>query len=284
MVDTTPKVMVAVPTGELGRHTAFWDYFNLLIKPDGTVCTAAHGQSPAKGRNSMIEAALEHDCTHILFIDDDMIFPPDGLMRLLAHDLDIVSGYYLMRQFPHQGLIFDYKDDDGKNHWYEVKDDESGLKEVVSTGLGFCLFKLHVFETLEKPYVRLGEIEADGWCDDIGLFNRIREKGFKIHVDLDIQCGHIGTMTVRPIKKDGIWQVEIGTFTTETVTFPMIRTPEKKVAISSEERRRQIYVRLAEILKEHEMMESNIPIKEVGGGVHEYWALKRELNGLSSPA
>lgn len=219
--------MVCVPTAEMGRHSAFWDYFNMLNKPDGSVCTLAHGQSPAKSRNGMVEAALEHDCTHVLFIDDDMTFPPNALAKLLAHDVDIVSGYYLMRQFPHQGLIFDTAEEDGMCHWYEIKDDETGLKEVVAAGFGFILIKTAVFEALEKPYIRLGEITKDDWCDDIGFFKRVREAGFKIHMDLDLPVGHIASMVVTPARKDGQWLVEIGTFSTETVQFPMIRRQDK---------------------------------------------------------
>jgi len=265
--------MIAVPTAEMGRHSAFWDYFNMLQKPDGSVCTLAHGQSPAASRNGMIEAALEHDCSHILFIDDDMTFGPDSLARLLAHDVDIVSGYYLMRQFPHQGLIFDSAEPDGKCHWYEVDDDEHGLKEVVASGLGFCLFKMKVFEKLAKPWVRLGEIDLDGWCDDIGLFKRVREAGFKIHMDLDLPIGHIGSMVVKPVKKDGAWQVEIGTFGNETVVFPMIRRQVKDFQTPD-----QIVKRLGEILKNFDNMESNIPADSKNP--HEYWMLKRKLTGL----
>ena len=220
------KVMVGVPTRGYQAHAMFWDYFNLLEKPEGTVCTVAHGQSPAASRNKMIEAALEHDCTHIMFLDDDMQFPSNALMQLLSHDVDIVSGYYVMRPFPHQGLIFDYAEGNGKCHWYEVSDDETGLREVVASGLGCVLFKTHVFENLEKPWVRLGEIDKDEWCDDIGLFNRIRAAGFKIHMDLDLQCGHMTNAVVKPIRRDGKWHVEIGTYGTESVSFPMIRRPQ----------------------------------------------------------
>lgn len=217
------KIMIGVPTGEMGRHATFWDYYNLMWKPEGTVCTLAHGQSPAAARNGMIEAALEHDCTHIMFIDDDMGLAPNTLAQLASHDLDIVSGYYVMRQYPHQGLIFDKAIESGECSWYEVRDDEHGLVECVATGLGCILFNLRVFENLEKPWIRLGEIQKDGWCDDIGLFKRIREAGFKIHIDLDVTPWHFAHLMVRPTKKDQKWHVELGTFTPQTIVMPMVR-------------------------------------------------------------
>jgi glycosyltransferase involved in cell wall biosynthesis len=272
--------MIAVPTCEMAKHSAFYDYFNLLQKPEGTVVTLSHGQSPASGRNTCIEQALEHDCTHILFIDDDMVFPPDALYRLLKHDVDIVSGYYLMRQYPHQGLIFDQAEPSGECRWYEVEDNESGLREVVAAGLGFVLFRTSVFEALEKPYVRLGELEScrDGWCDDIGLFKRVREAGFKIHMDLDLRIGHISSMVVTPMHKDGFWYVEIGTFTPETVAFPMVRKPKpaaKEMTIED------ISKRLGEIIQNYGGMESNIPVDLLNP--HEYWTLKRQLTAMMAP-
>jgi glycosyltransferase involved in cell wall biosynthesis len=215
--------MIGVATAEFGRYAAFHDYFNLLDKPEGSVCVFTHGQSPAKARNLIIEAAMEHDCTHVLFLDDDMVFPPDTLTKLMVHDLDVVSAYYLMRTYPHQGLIFDFAEEDGKAHWYEVGPDETGIKEVVAAGLGCALFKLSVFEKIEPPYVRLGEIEPDGWCDDIGLFKRLREAGVKIHMDLGCPVGHISSFIVTPANKNGEWYINYNTFGTESVEFPMLR-------------------------------------------------------------
>lgn len=222
------KVMIAVPTGEAGRHPIFWTYLNMLFKPENALVSMVHGQSPAQSRNMMIDAALEQDCTHILFIDDDMAFDPNAMVELIKHDLDIVGGFYLMRKYPHQPLLFDqFNPEDNSVRWMDISDDAHGVIEVVSTGLGFCLFKLHVFEELERPYVRLGEYQKDSWCDDIGLFNRLREKGFKIHVDLDITVAHIGNMTIRPVKQDGMWMADLGTFGNETLRFPIIRLNQR---------------------------------------------------------
>src|SRR5574341_488017 len=45
-------------------------------------------------RNVLTGAVLFEvpDATHLLWIDDDMVFEPDALDRLLAHDLPIVGG------------------------------------------------------------------------------------------------------------------------------------------------------------------------------------------------
>jgi hypothetical protein len=43
-----------------------------------------------------------------------------------------------------------------------------------------------------------------------------------------------------------------------------------------EARRKKIYEEIGKILKEHDGLESNIPVNDITN----YWTLKRELNGL----
>lgn len=216
------KILVAVPTAEMARQAEFYDHYNMLERPVGSISTFAHGQSPARNRNLMIKQALEFDCTHILFLDDDLVFKPDLLNRLLAHDVDIVTALYLMRNFPHQPIIFDVADEKGRcQHHFPTKDSK-GLVEIVACGLGACLIKTHIFRVLEEPWIRLGELELDHWCDDLGFFRRVRAAGFKLHCDLDCFVEHFASLKVGPARdNDGNWLVSYNTNGTGTVTFPM---------------------------------------------------------------
>ena len=200
------KVLIAVPTGEMARRADFYDYYNQLIRPEGTIQTFAHGASPARNRNIMIKVALEHECTHILFLDDDMAFKPDLLTRLLAHDKDIVSGLYLMRNYPHLPVMFDEAFDDGKCKFAFLNKGKQGLVEVVNIGLGACLIKTDVFRNMEEPWITLGECEKDHWCDDIAFFNRARKAGYKMYVDLEAPCGHFMSAVIWPTRNpQGEW-------------------------------------------------------------------------------
>jgi hypothetical protein len=218
------KLMIGVPTGENGRRADFHDHFNGLQKPDDTLIMFTHGQSPAKNRNVIAEAALEHGCSHILYIDDDMVFAQDTLTRLLVHaDKDVVSGLYLLRNYPHYPVIFDEHYRNGECRFMFLTPEKSGLVEIVNCGFGFVLIQTKVFQTLSKPWVRLGEIKQDEWCDDIGFFNRVRQAGFRLYCDLDIQVGHALTLTMWPRKKDGNWNTEYVTHTGESFQFPQVQ-------------------------------------------------------------
>lgn len=221
---TEVKLGICVPTAEMGRQAIFYDYFDQIIKPGGTLIMRPHGQSPARGRNIVIEAMLENQCTHILFIDDDTVPPPDVFTKLVAHNVDMVTGIYPMRNFPHQNIIFDRAESDGRcwHHWVEDGKGE-GLIPLVAAGLGAVLIKTEVFRGMEKPWITLGELESDHWCDDISFFMRARKAGFKLFGDLSVRCGHMATVTVRNEYIDGKWITTYDTGGKEKVNFPMPR-------------------------------------------------------------
>jgi len=215
------KVIIGVPTGEYARRADFYDYFNTLVKPEGTLLMLSHGQSPATNRNLVIQAALDNDCTHVFFLDDDMVFGPDVLTRLLDHDKDVVSGLYLMRNYPHYPVLFDEAYENGRCRFMLLKN-RTGLVEVVSCGFGAVLIKTEVFKKQEKPWVTLGEIEKDSWCDDVSFFNRVRATGFKIYCDLDVQLGHMINLNMWPRKVEGGWNTEYATMSGQTFQFPQM--------------------------------------------------------------
>ena len=233
------KVMICVPTGEMVRRPDFYDYFNALEKPDGTMLAFAHGQSPARNRNIMIKTALGQNATHCLFVDDDVAVKPDLLARLLRHDLDIVSGIYLQRNFPHQPIMFDDSFADGKCQYAFLTPGKKGLMEVHNVGLGCCLIKTEVFRKMEQPWIRLGELELDHWSDDIGFFLRARKAGFKIFVDLEIQCGHMGTATFWPKRDDdGNWFTVYDTSGNGQIQVPQVFPTQEQI---DEQKRQEGY-------------------------------------------
>lgn len=216
------KVLIGVPTQEMARQAIFYDYLNLIEKPANTLQLMIHGQSPARGRNIIIEEALKNNCTHILFIDDDTCPPKDILSKLIAHDKDIVTGLYLMRNFPHQNIIFDESYPDGKCRWHQLSNSETGLIPIVNCGLGAVLIKTEVFKKLEKPYIRLGQCESDHWCDDIDFFNRCRLVGFNLFCDLSVLVGHMAQLTIFPFHDGEKWTVQYDTNGISKVSFPMV--------------------------------------------------------------
>jgi hypothetical protein len=117
-------------------------------------------------RNDLTRRFLESDCTHLLFIDTDLVFSAEQVSRLLSHDVDLVGGFYPKKQ-------------EGPLCWVCNAVDgvaeltESGLTTLKYIGTGFMLIKRRVFELMiqhEGPkisYVRDGDptktVEHDLW-------------------------------------------------------------------------------------------------------------------------
>lgn len=216
------KVLIGYLTQEYARRADFYDYLSLLIKPPNCMILPCHDRSPAKGRNLIIEAAFDNDCTHILFMDDDMVCKSNALLQLLEHDVDIVTGLYLSRSYPHQPLIFDLADESGACLHAYLVDDTPRLIEVVAAGFGFVLIKTDVFRRMEKPWVRLGELNQEEWCDDVGFFNRVRKVGIQSYCDTDCRIGHIGTMIIWPDKEGNKWMSGYDTYGKGTINVPQL--------------------------------------------------------------
>jgi hypothetical protein len=200
------KVLIGVITQNFVPRPDFYDYLSLMKRPENSLEVKCHDRSPAKGRNLVIQAAIENKCSHLLFVDDDMAMKEDALFQLLEHDKDIVSGLYLIGSYPHQPVIFDVADETtGACLYCYLDGNEPRLKPIVCAGFGFVLIKMDVFSRLEKPYVRLGELDPEHWCDDVGFFNRVRKVGIQSYCDMECRVGHMKTMIIWPDKVDGKW-------------------------------------------------------------------------------
>lgn len=109
------------------------------------------------GRNTTVKIALQENCDAIFFVDSDMKFPPDALLRLLAHDKDIVGATYNKRVFPYQTL--------GKFKGEKLTMTKDGLHEAELLPGGFILVKTDVYRRLKWPWYA----EAYRWDGDDGL-------------------------------------------------------------------------------------------------------------------
>lgn len=128
-------------------------------------------------------------CTHMLFIDDDVLVPPFGLKRLLSHDVPIVGGLYYQRTPPHLPVV--YKHVEG-TQWVPVTEFCAGLQEVDAIGFGFTLIKREVFEKMERPWFEF----SDRMGEDMWFCQNAKKLGYTILVDADVKCRHLATLEV----------------------------------------------------------------------------------------
>lgn len=143
----------------------------------------------------LVDEAQTHECTHLLSIDTDMIFPPDGLDKLLAHDKDIVGANYNARgSYKDQNSPWSVIKFGKKGDYKAVKgtDIPKELFECAAVGLGFTLINMKVFTILQQPYFRTRETTDGLATEDTVLCEDAISSGFKVFCDPTIPMGHIG--------------------------------------------------------------------------------------------
>jgi len=99
-VPSNKKVFLAIPagTGSIDCTTVSSLISNLRTLADAgwDVTYADKPGDPyiCQARNALVKRFLASDCMDMIFIDSDVGFPPDALLKLLSHDVQVVGAAY----------------------------------------------------------------------------------------------------------------------------------------------------------------------------------------------
>jgi hypothetical protein len=195
--------LVGVIANDTGRYSLFTFCLTMLRKPVNTPIQPALTSDRILGRNKLAKIAQEQGAEWLLFLDDDHVFPPDLLLRLLAHEEMIVGSLYLQRMLPFAPVCFAEKTEDERYIPIDLTSlPEEGLVEVCAIGTGGMLIRSEVFRALEYPWFEHGRASEDLiFCD------RAREAGFPIYCDLGSRLGHMTPTAIWPSWVDQEWVV-----------------------------------------------------------------------------
>src|SRR3990167_3565798 len=96
------KICVAVVSNRLLKPKTTLALMQMIAKTKHEIfpIVATEGYTTAEGRSYCVIQAQKENCSHILFIDDDMTFPEDTIERLLAHRKEFVGVYSYSRALP----------------------------------------------------------------------------------------------------------------------------------------------------------------------------------------
>jgi len=147
----------------------------------------------------LCDAFLRGPYDALLMVDMDMLVPPDGLEKLRAHDLDMVSGHYFRRDTSPLMSICQVIDEERNAQVPLVDVPDSGLMEIAMTGMGFVLIKREVIEAVWRipnivhpfapgPVPEMGHNELYG--QDVRFFFYARKLGYKLWLDAGVECMH----------------------------------------------------------------------------------------------
>ena len=192
------RTLIAVPCFDM-VHTDFMKCMLDMVKDDNTSYTVIKNSLIYNARNTIAQNAIRYGFDRVLWLDSDMLFPPDVLPKFAAHmdkGLDFVSGLYYMRSEQKRPVVY-------SDVWYTVTSNQAesgatpvdampyGLFEIGGAGFGCVMTSVTMLKVLVErygapftPMMGLGEDLAFCW--------RAKQNGFKMYCDSRIKCGHIG--------------------------------------------------------------------------------------------
>lgn len=200
------KVAIAIVTNRAVKPQTVFSLLNL--KHDAIFpIIASEGYTTAEGRNYCVMQAIKNQCTHILFIDDDMVFPPETLDRLLSLDKPIVGVLSYSRKLPLQPTIAIGDADKPRVPTKEEIPNEPF--KVFHVGMGVCLINLKFINTvgvvsysdkmnlnpkIDQPWFNFttqptGQILHG---EDHYFCKKAAEKRIEVWCDPTLQIGHVG--------------------------------------------------------------------------------------------
>jgi hypothetical protein len=158
------------------------------------------GLEVGEAYNAAIDLILAHPelskWRYVLTVEEDNLPPPDGLLRLFESipGFAAVGGLYWTKGLEGQPMI--YGDPKGVLDFVPQLPQPETVQECNGLGMGFTLFDLDVFRTLERPWFRtLQEYSPDGgaraYTQDLFFFEKARRAGHRIACDTRVRVGHL---------------------------------------------------------------------------------------------
>lgn len=191
------------------RYTAFAMCLTLLQTPINTGILWGIGSDRSIGRNNIVKQALDQGSEWVLFIDDDHVFRPDILTRLLEHDLPLVGALYVQRAAPFYPIAYVSIMEDGSYLPLNLANyPGEGLVDVVGMGTGGMLIRSEVFHALsEAGYDGEWFTHTTEKSEDLMFCDRAIEAGFQPVVDLGTPLGHMAPASTMPVYIKGEWNI-----------------------------------------------------------------------------
>ncbi len=184
------KVTILIPANKPIRPKTVKSLADMIaVSPyEFLTILAEEGYTPSEKRNYGIVQSLNNNCDFTLFIDDDMVFPPETLKTLISRDKDIIGGLYYIKHEPLMPVV-------------ELEEGQFiSLVEPFrckGTGAGLMLVKNPVLRKIAPPWfdTKVNEFGQTIIGDSYWFCDKVREREFEIWNDPTLKIGHLGEYT-----------------------------------------------------------------------------------------
>ena len=173
-------------------------------------------QIVTRARNMLASLFMENELfTHMIFIDSDITWKPEDIIKLLDHDLECVIGVYPNKQY--------YLDDNGKPMLFpssvfeqgniKIKNKNENLIKIKYAATGFMCLKKSALIKIQKDvnkfklpglkneiitlynYFDCNVVDEDYLTEDYYFSYLFNKNGGEIYSDKTIKLLHTGTHT-----------------------------------------------------------------------------------------
>jgi len=197
-MNTKNKILLGIPTNRMIQPQTMLSLLKLVqnTKQELVIVLATNGYTIAENRNFLVVQAQKEGCSHLLMIDDDMLFPQTMLDDLLKHNKDFVGVCAHSRTLPPMSMVtlFDQEEIPVADRLLGRQKLPTELFTAKAVGGAVLLLKTSLFDKVSRPWfanenydtgmTRVGE--------DYYFCNKVVDAGIDIWIDPQIPIGHIG--------------------------------------------------------------------------------------------
>ncbi len=208
-VKTIPRVLISTYHAEEWTRVKFMGAFAELKRSDGVTFSYYHmTRAPIHyARNVMADYATDHGFDWLVQLDDDAIFPPDLVRRLLSHRKDVVCALAYQRRPPHTTCAFEIGEDGLLGRPFEGIE-HTGVRKVDVSGFHCSILSTNVIRKLREglknengAVIVPGTRQYYGGFDnkvgeDFAMCLNLKKVGVQVYCDTDLISGHIGDSIV----------------------------------------------------------------------------------------
>jgi len=198
------KIGICIPTAGVVRIGFAASLVGLVAKfaaggvptvPEAKITIALHVLESSNwitNREKLARMAINDGETHLMFLDDDMLFDPRVLEVLLGRRQAIVTTNYLIKTEPAQDFVAVGLD----GLRIPTKAESTGIVPISYSGFGVSLIEVEVFRKTPQPWFMpdFNAEKSEYTTEDNPFFRRAREAGFAVYVDHDASklVSHLG--------------------------------------------------------------------------------------------
>ena len=185
------KITIGIPIASAYVHRKFMQSLMSLQFPPNVKIdyNIIEGFQLPFARNRIVENALKNNSDYIFYVDADMTFPPDALVRLFNRQVDICHALSFRRIKPHYPCIFKWKEDTKCYETVDYSKGDSDLISVDAAGSACTLIKMEVFKRMKKPFYYYHE---NTFSSDLTWSMNAKKLGYDIFIDRTLKIGHLG--------------------------------------------------------------------------------------------